>query len=369
MSKSAIAIGKPLVKTITFGTVTTLVLVFVSIQLGGFTFYNKDDYHAIFSNASDLVSDDPVMINGVRVGQVTDVKVSGDDSAVVGFNVNAAIPLDSELKAAIRYKNLTGDRYLELIPSSATPQAGDRLAQGATIPMSRTRPALDLDLLLGGLQPLFRGLDPTQINQLSTSLVQILQGEGGNLNALLEHIASFTTTIASKDRVIGQVVGNLNSVLGNLDTHSAQLSETVADVQKLATGLSGNRIRLGDSLHGVDQLATSMTGLLASLRGPVQGMVHQLRRVTTQANAGASTINQVLRMLPGGYLRIGRLGSRGAGYNLYLCALRLRFSTGHGAPTYSPWIGPAESVERCKPGVAPLETPEERQKSDGKAGN
>lgn len=365
MTKSAISIAAPLTKTLIFAVVMTVVLAFVTIQLGGFTFYGKHDYRAIFINASALKNGAPVMISGVRVGEVTGVHVYEDDAAQVGFNVKSSIPLDSNIRAAIRYKNLTGDRYLELIPQVSTPGSGSELGVGSTIPESRTEPALDLDLLLGGMQPLFQGLDPTQINQLSTSLVQVLQGEGGNLDALLQHIASFSSTLAEKDQLIGQVVDNLNSVLGNLDIHSAQLSSTVTALQTVATDLSGDRNRLGQSFVGVDNLVTSMGGLLTALRGPLSGFVTQLGRFATQANAGAGTINDVLRMLPGGYLRIGRLGSRGAGYNLYLCALRLKFSTKDGGATYSPWIAPAASVYRCKPGIAPLQTPEQRAAQGG----
>jgi phospholipid/cholesterol/gamma-HCH transport system substrate-binding protein len=364
MSKSSIAVARPLIKTIIFGVITSLVLVFVAIELGGFTFYNKAGYNAVFTNASDLQDGDPVMVSGVRVGHVTSVALHDNHQSKVTFEVKATVPLDTQVKAAIRYKNLTGDRFLELIPGTRTPESGDHLSAGETIPVARTQPALDLDLLLGGLQPLFEGLDPTQINQLSTELVQVLQGEGGTLQSLLEHVASFTSTLADKDQVIGQVVSNLNSVLGNLDAHSSELSETVTNLQELASGLSSDRSRLGKSFEGVDRLVTSMGGLLTDLRGPLEGMTQELRRVTTQANAGASTINDVLRTLPGGYLRIGRLGARGAGYNLYVCALRLRFAAVGGSPTYSPWIGPADSVERCKPGIAPLETPEEREANE-----
>lgn len=368
MSKSAIAIAGPLTKTAVFAVVACLVLVFVSIELGGFTFYDKNGYRAEFTNASDLQPGDQVMISGVRVGSVNKISTNAAHRAEVTFKVKDSIPLDAHVQAAIRYKNLTGDRYLELIPSATAPEGVALLSPGGAIPLSRTRPALDLDTLLGGLQPLFRGLDPTQINQLSTELVEVLQGEGGSLESLLSHVASFTNTLADKDEVIGQVVSNLNSVLGNLDHHSAELSETIGSLQKLTTGLSSDRQRLGKSFDGVARLVGSMDALLVQLRDPFRELVRQLGRVTTQANKGAATLNQILETLPGAYLRIGRLGSRGAGYNLYICGLRLRFQATGGAPTYSPWIGPANSVTRCKPGVAPLETPEQRRRAEAGSG-
>ena len=53
-----------------------------------------------------------------------------------------------------------------------------RLHPGDTIPLDRTSPALDLDALIGGFRPLFRALDPDQVNALSGQLIQALSGTG-----------------------------------------------------------------------------------------------------------------------------------------------------------------------------------------------
>lgn len=361
MSKSAIAVGKPLVKTLIFAVATSLVLVFVSIELGGFTFDDRNPYSAIFADASDLQEGDSVLVSGVEVGSVSGVESHRNTQAKVNIDVRRGLRLDKGTAAAVRYRNLTGDRYLELVPG---PAGAEPLEPGGTIPVEHTRPALDLDVLLGGLQPLFEGLDPQQVNQLAGEMVSVLQGQGGTLESILDRVASFSSSLAEKDAVIGRVVRNLNSVLANLDTHSVELSETIGGMQKLASGLADDRSRLGKSFDDVNRLVASTNGLLTDLRGPFSGMVKELGRTAKEANSGADTINQVLRMLPGAYLRIGRLGSRGAGYNLYLCSLRLRLTGPDGKAIYTPWIGPADNIERCKPGVAPLETPEEREQNE-----
>ena len=90
----------------------------------------------------------------------------------------------------MRYKNLIGDRYLEL--SGGSNGRGTTLQPGATIPASRTSPALDLDTLLNGFKPLFAGLDPKQINAVSSEIVQVFQGESGTIGTLLATVSSLT---------------------------------------------------------------------------------------------------------------------------------------------------------------------------------
>jgi phospholipid/cholesterol/gamma-HCH transport system substrate-binding protein len=74
----------------------------------------------------------------------------------------------------VRYRNLIGDRILELDKGRRSAQP---LAAGGTIAIAQTAPAVDLDALLNGFKPLFAGLDPSQINQLSGQLVEVLQGQ------------------------------------------------------------------------------------------------------------------------------------------------------------------------------------------------
>lgn len=357
MSDSAISIRKPLIKTVLFTVATSLVLGLVALQLGGPSLQSSEDYGAEFRDASGLKTRDPVMISGVEVGKVSSVENLDNGLAQVNFTLRNGRTVPRNANAVARYRNLTGDRYLELDPADAPDRA---LAPDEVIPAAHTRPALDLDALLAGLNPLFEGLEPNQVNDLSANLVQVLQGEGGNIESILHRISSFSSGLADKDAVIGQVVQNLNSVLGSLDGHKSELTSTITGLQQLVSGLSDQRGRLGQSFGRADQLVGSLNGLVTNLRGPFDGFVHELGRTGAQLNAGKGTVNDVLRTLPGAYLRIGRLGSRGAGYNLFLCGVRVRFSGPGAKPIYTPWIGPSPNVQRCKPGIDPLETPEQR---------
>ena len=85
-------------------------------------------------------------------------------------------------RAVIRYDDLIGGRYLALEEGAGSTT---KLRPGGTIPVARTAPALDLDALIGGFRPLFRALDPEQVNALSGQLIQALQGQGGDHQLLL----------------------------------------------------------------------------------------------------------------------------------------------------------------------------------------
>ncbi|MDY6999828.1 MAG: MCE family protein, partial [Actinomycetota bacterium] len=194
------------------------VMIFAQLRFG-----EDASYRAEFTNVTGLEPGNFVRIGGVEVGKVDSVRVRRDAVAVVEFSTDDTVLLTHGSEAAIRYDNLIGGRYLELLQGAGDPA---RLAPGQTIPLERTRPALDLDALIGGFRPLFRALDPEQVNALSMQLISAFQGQGVTIGAFLSHTASFTSALADRDELIGQVIVNLKTVLGTLSEQSSEVDET-----------------------------------------------------------------------------------------------------------------------------------------------
>ena len=157
-------------------------------------------YHAEFVNVTGLEDGDFVRIAGVEVGQVKKVEILPDTSAGVQFTADDSVVLTEGTRAVIRYDDLIGGRYLALEEGTGGTK---KLNAGDTIPLARTSPAMDLDALIGGFRPLFRALDPDQVNALSGQLITALEGQGGTINSFLAQTAALTNTLADRDQLIG----------------------------------------------------------------------------------------------------------------------------------------------------------------------
>src|ERR1700739_563464 len=139
-------------------TVVCLAFVFVLVTVfGQFRFDTRASYSAVFSNVSGLKGGNFVRIAGVEVGKVKDMSLHKDGTVTVDFAVERGLTLTAGTKGAVRYENLIGDRYLSLDDG---PGPTRKLQPGATIPLARTSPALDVDALIGGFRPLFCALVP-----------------------------------------------------------------------------------------------------------------------------------------------------------------------------------------------------------------
>ena len=161
-----------------FLAVCTLGLVAMLAVFAQLRFETEKTYAAEFHTVSGLENGNFVRIAGVEVGKVRTIRIRDDGIALVEFGADASVVLTEGSRAVIRYRNLIGERYLALEEGAGGTR---RLPAGATIPLARTAPALDLDALLGGFRPLFHALNPDQVNALSEQLVAALQGEGATL--------------------------------------------------------------------------------------------------------------------------------------------------------------------------------------------
>jgi phospholipid/cholesterol/gamma-HCH transport system substrate-binding protein len=332
----------PIVKLGVFLAVSAAVSTYLAIVLGNISFTSTNDYHAIFADVSGLKTDSPVRIAGVDVGTVDGVAIYRGDQIKVDFSVDKSVPLGAQTKATVRYKNLIGDRYLEL---SGGATKGNPLSPGATIPPSRTSPALDLDTLLNGFKPLFTGLDPTQINALSTEIIHVFQGESGTVSSLLTTVAALTSTLADRDHLIGSVISNLDATLHTVSTHGADLDALIVQTQQLISGLSAHRDPIGNAIVHINDLTSSTANLLATVRPDLRDDVSQLGKVASALAGGSDTLTYVLHRLPKAYQVLARLGAYGNFFNFYLCSSNFRITTPNGVYYTKPTLNPAP---RCK---------------------
>jgi phospholipid/cholesterol/gamma-HCH transport system substrate-binding protein len=327
-------------KAAVFGLVTILSTVVLALQING-TKPAGDEYSALFTDGSGMTVNSDVAA-GVVVGKVVSLDVQPDNLVKVVFSAQPGMGLRTSTRARIRYKDVVGDRYLGLFRGWG-PDAP--LPPGGVIPVSQTRPALDLDELYNGFAPLFQGLQPEQINQLTGSLEQVLSGQGSSVTQLLSQISSLTGTLADRDVVIGQLVDNLNGLLGTLDDHSGQLNQLVVQLTQLVGGLDRDRGRIGRSLAGINDLTASVSGLLRDARPDLQGTVQQLDRLSTVVNADSGMLNERLGKFPGYYTVLGRLGAYSSAFQFYLCGIQVRLDTGTGPIVRTPMI--QSGVRRC----------------------
>ena len=305
-----------LTKLLIFIVVTTLATGVLVVTIGNVSFASSTTYKAVFSDVTGVSKGDDVRIAGVKVGTVKEVAVTDRTRALVTFKVDKGTMVSGATHATIKYRNLVGQRYISLTQEVG---AAERLGEGATIPISRTAPALDLTDLFNGFKPLFQALSPGDINQLSFEIVQVFQGEGGTLESLLGHTASVTNTLAQRDEVISDLIDNLNEVLDHIGDRDQQLNQLITTFKTFISGLKTDREAILGSLDQISELSVQTASLVKGIRSPLVEDIKQLRRLTSNVQRNEGELDRALQVLPIKLEKVGRTAIYGSWFNFYLC--------------------------------------------------
>lgn len=334
--------GRTILKFGVFATVMVVLTAFLFLTFSQYRGGAANRYSAVFTDASRLAAGDSVRVAGVRVGTVKKVALQPDRTVLVEFDADRDVVLTTGTRAAVRYLNLTGDRYLELLDRPGSTRV---LPAGAQIPREQTAPALDLDLLLGGLRPVINGLNPSDVNALTTALVDIFQGQSDTLDSLLARTSSFSRTLADNSTVVGELIDNLNTVVGTLDRDGDRFSAAIDRLEELVGGLAADRDPIGTAITALERGTASMAGLLGAARAPLAGTIDQLNETARLLHDREIVLDRALQRGPEKFRKLARLGSYGSWIMYYVCGIQIRVTDLQGRTAVFPML--RQDAGRC----------------------
>lgn len=277
-------------------------------------------YSARFDNVEGLTPGSAVRMAGVRVGKVTGVS-QRDGIANVRFEVQRTQQVTSEATAHIRYADLLGSRYLAIGRGASLNQ---RLRPGSTIPLARTKPAVDLTALLNGFRPLFDTLEPEQANQLARSLIRVFDGQRAPITDVLHRIVSLTSKITKDGPLLGRLLHNVNSVIGSLLGRKQQFTDLVAALDKLMRVAVHERGQFSDVLDSTTHMANALAGVTDKTGKQLTNSLGMLNRIAGTLSGKGSKLVTAFRSANKGFEKLGNLTNYGSWANVYLCSARIR---------------------------------------------
>ena len=229
--------------------------------------------HIIFSDVLDLVPQSNVKVNDVAVGKVTNVKLSGWDAEVT-VKVRGDIHLPGNATANVKQTSLLGEKYVELAQPTSTPEG--TLTNGATIPLSRTGSAPDVEEVLGALALLLNEGGLQQIQTIATELNNALGGNEDSIRDLLTQ---------------------MNSFVGDLDKQKDKITNALVQIDRLAASLNQQKKSLTDALDSFP----SALKILADERPKFTQLLQSLAKLgnvaTRVIDATDTTLTQALKSL------------------------------------------------------------------------
>ncbi|MTE15925.1 MCE family protein [Nocardia sp. CT2-14] len=237
--------------------VLMLVLTAIARPVSGET----ETHDAIFTDANGLRVGDDVRMFGVQVGKVKAIGLEGS-KARVRLSVKTDAPIYDNSKLAIRYQNLTGQRYVDL---QQQPRPGNRIPAGARVGEDHTVPSFDVTQLFNGLKPVLQTISPEAINQFSASMVALIEGDGSGIGPAMDAIGKLASYVDNRQQVIGTLIRNMSDLSDRLGGRVhylvpllKQLSDVFEALRQNIGGLARFAMTAPSVLRPIDNLLRSL---------------------------------------------------------------------------------------------------------------
>ncbi|MDQ4065593.1 MAG: MCE family protein, partial [Actinomycetota bacterium] len=224
---------------LTLFTIATIIVTFWLASVIGKLNPFDDTYQikAVFSDATGILNGDPVKIAGVDVGKVVSFEVTGGE-AIVTMEVDGQVELPVNVIAEIKFRNLLGQRIVNLVePDSPSTTALAEDGTG-TIPVENTFPALDLSVVFNNLRPLINSTNPEEINTVARAVLQVFEGREDDFAKILRNVGEVTQELAGRDQRLARLVTNLDEVTEVLNQESASVRQGIRRFGDLMASLA-----------------------------------------------------------------------------------------------------------------------------------
>lgn len=234
-------------------------VMFIALLVGGVYMVNAaftkkfTEYDEVSLQTSNIGLQLPhradVKIRGVIVGEVLDMKATGDGAVLtLGIYPSQTETIPENVTGSIVPKTLFGEKYVSLV----VPQdpAEESIRAGATI--ERTAIATEVEEVLADLYPLLRAVEPADINMTLNAMATALEGRGDQLGENLETVDSYLKRLnpqipaliedlrltAEVSDLYADVLPEIGTILHNTVTTTTTMEDRAAKLNALFQDVS-----------------------------------------------------------------------------------------------------------------------------------
>jgi phospholipid/cholesterol/gamma-HCH transport system substrate-binding protein len=271
-----------------------------------------DTYYASFSEAGGLKANDEVRIAGVRVGKVKQIDLDGDHVRVQ-FLVDSGVDFGNRTGAAIKVKTLLGAMYLSLEPSGT-----GRLAEGSTIPTSRTTSPYDVVQAFSGLAERSERIDTDQLAASLNTLADLTQNTPAEFRAALGGLSDLSRNVAARDAQLNTLLTNMKKVSTVLGDRRGDLVTLMRDGDKLFRALAARRTSVHNLLVATSELSVQLTGLVKDTRADLRPALDHLYNVVQVLEKNQNNLDNGLRLMAPFYRVFANTLGTGPWFDTYI---------------------------------------------------
>lgn len=241
--------------------------------LKGFDLFSRNMvYYAVYDQVDGVQNASSVLIQGVKVGSVTDILFdpSRDHRVVLQLTVKRQYRIPSDSEARIFSNSLMGSKAIGIELGSST----QYLEKGDTLRSTREKDLMDM---AGSELDFFK----QKISQVTSDLNRTMN----NLNMIMEQNAES----------IRGTMEHLNSISGHVDgllaAERESLESAIANLSRFSEMLGENSPRIDSIVRNLNNLSGQMAS--ADLIRNLDSALTELDAILTRVNSGEGTVGKL----------------------------------------------------------------------------
>ena len=260
------------------------------------------NYNAHYESVNGLQDAAAVVINGVKVGQVTGVEINFEQGgADVQLSIDSSIDIPADSKAMMFSAGLMGGKSIEIKLGEAKEylKSGDNIQTGVTLDMFDT-----LANELGDIK--------AQVTTLLDNLNQTITGVDSLID---DNSKNLTKTIASLNAVMADlkksnIIGNIDGFCATLNENGAKLDSIITDINSVTKSL--NEQHSGEKLAQAINEVNTLLAKVNSGSGSIGNLVsdEKLYKELAQASQNLSLLLADLKENPKRYINVTVFGGK-----------------------------------------------------------
>jgi phospholipid/cholesterol/gamma-HCH transport system substrate-binding protein len=269
------------------------------------------EYNALFSDSANLKSGDDVRIAGVKVGDVQDVTIDTQNRKVkVTFTVKDGF-VGNESEVDIKLKTLLGAKYLSIDSVGTKAQDPDKT-------ITRTRSPYDVYPAFTALTKTVEDINTTDLSAAFRTLADDFSGTPETVKPVVTGLARLSTTIASRDAELRNLLQRANQVTTVLADRDQQLQQLLTDGNLLLTELNNRRDAIHSLLVNTQILSVQLRGLVADNEKTIGPLLDNLDKVLSLLEKNQDSLDRGLSLLGPFYRVFNNVIGNGRWFDNYI---------------------------------------------------
>jgi len=276
-------------------TVLLIAMIVFLFWLANFAFSQRyDTYDVVFhGSVTGLSRGGDVQFNGIKVGEVSDIKLDASDPNIVHAfaKVRSDTPVRVDSSASLEPQGITGVNYIQITAGTTAKQLLKQATPAGQPLVIQAAPGTISSLLSGSGTVMQRAVETlNRINQvLSDQNIQKFTAIMGDVQAVTAELRERKAIIADADKA-----------LQDADQAAVQIKELAANAKTLVDGDGKRAItKVGDAATEIQSAAADVRTMVNKLQGPTSDFATNGLPQLTSAIASLETATKHLDQLVG----------------------------------------------------------------------